>query len=99
MEKYVLHLAILCSDISDHLPIVVNAGSSLKTKKKENTILKRRFTNDNKLLFLQKLQSTNWDELCDSSSDAECPYNTFLKNSKLMLIASICRVSLVLLMA
>jgi len=51
----------------------------LRQKKKENTLLKRRFTNNNKLLFLQKLQSTNWDELCNTSSDADCQYNAFLK--------------------
>jgi len=57
-STYKLSPFIFCSDISDHLPVFLNVNVKIKPKSNSNKyILKRTFSEENKHVFVSKLQS------------------------------------------
>jgi hypothetical protein len=69
--------SILCSDISDHLPILlsVRLNQGIKTTRHQY-IYKRLFTEDNKLKFLNKLQADTLNDDTDENASADFLYSS-----------------------
>ncbi|MGE5862423.1 MAG: RNA-directed DNA polymerase, partial [Nitrososphaerales archaeon] len=68
-NSYSLVPSIICSDISDHLPIFLRINLQIHPKPVKH-ILKRKFTAENKENFLSKLLATDWNNLNNSNPDA-----------------------------
>ena len=72
-----VYCGILCTDISDHLPIFHIDYSCEQVKEKEN-IMRRSFNEKNTNSFFSALSNHNWNHVI-SQNDAQLAYSTFLK--------------------
>ena len=71
---------ILYADVSDHLPLfVINKTHTNKNLSSESNLIKfRKFTDNSKQQFKEKLQSLSWDELY-TMTNTEHAYNFFIQ--------------------
>ena len=70
--------SVLYSDVSDHLPIVVQTNLRLQTIQPQKFTLRRKFTEKAKNLFAQSLKLIDWSTIVNSS-DPNTSYTLFHK--------------------
>jgi len=56
--------SILCSDVSDHLPVFVTSSVIIPCKS-DKFIYKRMYSDNNRANFLQNLYNIDWSDIVD----------------------------------
>ena len=69
---------ILCTDVSDHLP-VFHIDYSCKNIQEEEKIIRRLFNEKNTDNFFSALRNHDWNHVL-SQTDAQLAYSTFLND-------------------
>ena len=73
--------AVIYSDISDHLPVLLKLSKKLNTKELPAQVKKRQFTEKNITKFISLLQSERWDNVTEAVTANLVPglgYNIFI---------------------
>ena len=73
---------ILCTDITDHLPIFyIDQGVKVTERFEKVPLLQRQYSTKNKIRFHEELGNVNWTEVFESN-DAQLSYTKFFNSFK-----------------
>src|ERR1043165_1074748 len=75
--RFNMSSAIIYSDISDHLPVVVHADLKLKRSKSTNICRKRVFNDESIARFKLSLENVDWSHLLKGADDDNLPTNHY----------------------